>query len=76
MVPTPMQCRAARAMLDITRDELSRRSGVSSGAIRGFEKGETKFMRLNHEAIRQTFEQAGIVFIGKVGVEFRGAEQE
>lgn len=69
MIPTPMQCRAARALLDITREELSRRSGVSGGSIGGFEKGETKFMRLNHEAIRQTFENAGVMFIGKNGVQ-------
>ena len=71
MIPTPMQCRAARALLDITREELSRRSGVSYGAIGGLEKGETTLMRLNHEAVRQTFENAGIVFIGKTGVQLR-----
>ncbi len=58
-------------MLNWTREELSKRSGVSAGAIRGFEVGETQLMRLNHQAIRQTFEAAGIQFVGLHGVELR-----
>ncbi len=71
MIPTPAQCRAARGLLNISRPELSRRSGVSLRAIAGFESGETKLMRLNREAIRQTFEAAAVVFIGKTGVELK-----
>jgi transcriptional regulator with XRE-family HTH domain len=71
MVPTPSQCRAARGLINISRPELSRRSGVSLRAIAGFENGETVLMRLNHEAIRQAFEQAGVVFIGRTGVQLR-----
>lgn len=58
-------------MLNMTRQELSRRSGVSAGAIGSFEKGETNLMRLNHEAVRQTLEEAGVVFLGQHGVEMR-----
>jgi transcriptional regulator with XRE-family HTH domain len=54
--------------VDVSREELSRRSGVSVRAIAGFENGETKLNKPNHEAIRQTFEAAGVIFIGETGV--------
>ena len=69
MIPTPMQCRAARALLKMSRPELSRLSGVSLRSIGGFENEETQLMRLNHEAIRQTLEAAGVEFIGTRGVQ-------
>jgi predicted transcriptional regulator len=71
MIPTPGQSRAARALLSMTRDELVKRSGVSKRAIASFEAGNTKLMKLNHEAIRQTFEQSGIEFIGSDGVRLK-----
>ena len=37
---TPAQCRAARALLDWTQDELAERAEVSRGTIRGFESGQ------------------------------------
>jgi transcriptional regulator with XRE-family HTH domain len=52
----------------MSRADLARRSGVSIRAINGFENGETKLNRVNHEAIKQTFEAAGVVFIGETGV--------
>jgi transcriptional regulator with XRE-family HTH domain len=71
MIPTPTQCREARAMLSMTREELARRSGVSAGAIGGFEKEETKLMRQNHEAVREALEAAGVEFIGRRGVQLK-----
>jgi hypothetical protein len=47
------------------RPELARRFGVSLRVVAGFASGASTLMRLNHEAIRRTFEQAGVVFIGK-----------
>jgi transcriptional regulator with XRE-family HTH domain len=76
MIPTPTQCRAARAMLNMTREELARRSGVSARAIGAFEKQESKLMRLNHEAIRQTFEAAGIEFLGTAGLRLDNREEK
>ena len=63
-IPTPPQSRAARALLNITRDELSRRSGVSKRAIASYEAEASKLMRANLLVIRQTFEMMGIEFIG------------
>ena len=71
MIPTPAQCRAARALLGITRDELARQSGVSKRAIAAFEAGESQLMRLNHEAVRQTLERAGVQFTDGEGVKRR-----
>ena len=58
-------------MLSMTRGELARISGVSARAIGAFEKEESKLMRLNHEAIRQTLEAAGVEFIGTRGVQMK-----
>jgi predicted transcriptional regulator len=68
MVPSSAQCRAARALLNITQDELSKLSGVSKRAIAGFEAGETRPMRMNLEAIRMTLEKLGVELIEGDGV--------
>jgi transcriptional regulator with XRE-family HTH domain len=46
---------------------LARRSGVSERAINNFEKGLTKLLKPNREAIKQALEEAGVVFIGDSG---------
>ena len=71
MIPTPAQCRAARALIGISRDELARQSGVSKRAIAAVEAGESRLMRLNHEAVRQTLERAGVQFTEADGVRRR-----
>jgi hypothetical protein len=62
-------------MLNMSRDELSRRSGVSKRAIASFEAEATKLMRLNHQAIRQALENAGIEFTDGGGVRLRGGSE-
>jgi transcriptional regulator with XRE-family HTH domain len=69
--PTPAQSRAARALLNITRDELSRRSGVSKRAIASYEAGSSQLMRANLQVIRQTFEMMGVEFMGEDGVRLK-----
>jgi hypothetical protein len=46
-------------------------SGVSKRAIAGFEAGETRPMRMNLEAIRQTLEKLGVEFTEGDGVKRR-----
>ncbi len=63
---TSSQIRAARALLDWTRSELSERSGVGISALMRFESadgvpaGNIKTI----DAVKKAFEEAGIEFIG------------
>ncbi|WP_114714911.1 helix-turn-helix domain-containing protein [Rhizobium grahamii] len=58
------QCRAARALLDWTQNELAARTSISAASIRAFEKGGG--MRgSNLRRLRQAFEAAGVIFQGE-----------
>ena len=63
---TSSQIRAARAMLNWSREELAKNSGVGISALMRFE-GAEKIPRGNiktFELIQAAFEKAGIEFIG------------
>jgi predicted transcriptional regulator len=60
---TPAQCRAARALLDWTQDDLSRAAEVGSVTIRQFERGATEPRRAILTALRRALEEAGVRFI-------------
>ena len=74
---TSSQIRAARALLDWTRSELSERSGVGISALMRFESadgvpaGNIKTI----DAVKKAFEEAGIEFTGspdsQAGVRWR-----
>ena len=72
---TPDQCRGARALLQMTQEQLAASSGVSLRTISHFEKGERTLIPANNAALRRAFEEAGVEFIpengGGVGVRFR-----
>lgn len=61
------QCRAGRAMADISRETLARLSGVDASAIEAFERR----LHTPDEAIirklQQALEDAGVVFIPENG---------
>lgn len=59
---SPRQCRAARALLDITQDDLARMSGVSLRAIQDFEAAKRRTNRATCRALINTFENMHIVF--------------
>lgn len=66
---TPMQIRAARAMLQWTLEDLSRVSGVSISSIRRIEaEGERSTRPASLAALRQAFEREGVVFQGSNAV--------
>jgi transcriptional regulator with XRE-family HTH domain len=60
---SPEQCRAARALLDWTQEELAERAGVSRSTVRGFENGQHELHRASTVVIRTALEQAGVVLI-------------
>ena len=60
---TPEQCRAARAWLDLSQDELAAAARVSQSTVRDFEKGRRVPIANNLEAMRVVLEQRGIGFV-------------
>lgn len=78
---TAAQCRAARALLDWTQDQLAENAQVARATVADFERN-TRFvlMRQNLVAITSALEAAGIEFIpdngAGVGVRFRKVELE
>ena len=57
------QCRAARALTDISRSMLAERSGIAEDAIRAFERKLAEVDRGDNEALRQALEHLGAQFI-------------
>ena len=64
---TPEQCRAARALLNVSQDELSLKTGIAKRTIAGFEMGQTRPYERTLTAIRIALEAAGVVFIPENG---------
>jgi len=60
------QCRAARALLNWTQDELAQRVSVSAVSIRAFEKGG-EMRDSNRKLLQLAFEAAGVQFIPQNG---------
>jgi DNA-binding transcriptional regulator YiaG len=60
---SPEQCRAARAWLNWTQQELARRAGVGLSTVRDFEKGERTPIPNNQLAIQRAIEAAGIKLV-------------
>ncbi|MHB0952501.1 MAG: helix-turn-helix domain-containing protein [Allorhizobium sp.] len=55
------QCRAARALLDWTQNELAKRTAISAVSIRAFERGG-EMRESNQRLLKLTFEAGGIIF--------------
>ena len=71
----PAQCRAARAMLGWSQEELSKRASVARATVADFEREVRTPIPNNLTAIQTALEEGGIEFIlkngGGVGVRFR-----
>jgi transcriptional regulator with XRE-family HTH domain len=72
IVITAAQIRAARALLDWRRRDLSDASGVPHSTIADYETGRTASMLTeNAGKLVAAFDKQGVVFIGTLGVSFK-----
>ncbi len=69
------QCRAARAMLDMTQPQLAKAAGIGLSTVVDFERGRRAVAPATVAAIRAALEAAGVAFIpanhGGPGVRLR-----
>src|SRR3974377_1373064 len=70
---TPAQCRAARALLDMTQSELAGAAGPWLSTVLDFEKERRQVSNEAIEAIEGALELAGIAFKGR-GVAMAASE--
>ncbi|WP_279594555.1 MULTISPECIES: multiprotein-bridging factor 1 family protein [unclassified Methylobacterium] len=72
---SPAQCRAARALLNWTREQLAEQSRVSKMTLADFETAKRRPYDRTLTDIRSALEGAGIEFIpengGGAGIRFR-----
>ncbi len=64
---TAGQCRAARALLDITQPALAEKAGLGLSTIVDFEKSRRDVSRDAVYAIQKALEGAGVQFIARNG---------
>jgi transcriptional regulator with XRE-family HTH domain len=63
----PAQCRAARALLDITQPDLAKLAGLGLSTVVDFEKGRRQVSIEVVEMIQHALRRAGIEFIDENG---------
>jgi transcriptional regulator with XRE-family HTH domain len=60
---TPAQCRAARALLDMTQPDLAERSGLGLSTVVDFEKSRRQVSDRAIADLRSALERAGVRFV-------------
>jgi hypothetical protein len=77
---TASQCRAARALTEITRDMLAERSGIDAETIANFERRLAGLDNAGIEKLQQALEAMGALFIpengGGIGVRLKFTASE
>lgn len=64
---SPATCRAARALLDWSQQQLATAAHVGLSTVKGFEGGNKAPMRNNLVAMRRALEEAGVIFVPENG---------
>jgi transcriptional regulator with XRE-family HTH domain len=64
---TPIQCRAARTLLEMTQPQLARLAGLGLSTIVDFERTRRQVSEDSVIAMKQALERAGIEFIDEDG---------
>ncbi|HWD28821.1 MAG TPA: helix-turn-helix transcriptional regulator [Rhizomicrobium sp.] len=62
MTILPAQCRAARALIDLSQKELAELAGVSWRTILSFESEQRQPIRATMAALQRALETAGVEF--------------
>jgi len=65
---TPAQCRAARALLDWSQQQLADTSKIGNATIRNFEGGKSAPQHATLDVLQRALEAAGVEFINGTGV--------
>jgi transcriptional regulator with XRE-family HTH domain len=77
---TPMQCRAARGLLDWSQRDLAEQAGVGIVTVRQLEAGTHEPRRATLDVVQRALETAGVEFIdengGGPGVRLRNRQQQ
>lgn len=64
---SPMQCRAARGLLDWSQQDLADRAKIGIVTVRQLEAGSHEPRRSTLQVVRMAFEAAGVQFIEENG---------
>jgi predicted transcriptional regulator len=64
---SPAQCRAARALLEITQTQLAASAGLGLSTVVDFEKGRRQVSPESVETIRRALVRADVEFIDENG---------
>ncbi len=62
---SPPICRAARALVAWTQEDLANAAGVCRSTVREFEKGHHTLQQANEEAISRALSKAGVELLSK-----------
>lgn len=64
---TPAQCRAGRALVDLTQPVLAERAALGLSTVVDFEKQRRNVATASIDAMRTALEAAGVEFIAENG---------
>ena len=64
---TPGQCRAARALIGMSRADLGQAASVPVAVLMDFEEGARVPQETHLDALRRALEEAGVMFVDRDG---------